>query len=211
MTRKSKSHIFYVLSLLILTSSIASAETLINEEVNVPALAYMSYYLEFDSNQVTIDLSIDTFLSDISVYIMDNYNYNQWKNGYTCQVYFQRHELVDGDYTIELGPAGVYYLVLDNTDSFFSSSVDVKVSIPSPISEIVIIAVVLGVIILIVFGVLWMRRNQNKQYVPPPVVKTPYSTLIVNQPVQNAVKYCRDCGSRLDADSTFCTNCGTEQ
>lgn len=199
-----------ILLLLMLTCPVCTARNLINEEVNVPALSYMSYYFDIDTDYITIELSITAYLFDISVYVMDDNNYNKWVQGQSAQVYFQRHELLDGDYSIDLGLAGVYYIVLDNTDSILSSVVKIKVSIISTAENIgIIVGVLIGVGILVY---ILIRANRGKkQQVAYPVIKTPDSTYVLSKPVEAGVKYCIECGSRLDLDAVFCQNCSKKQ
>ncbi len=193
-----------------LTCPVCTARDLINEEVNVPPLSYMSYYFDIDTDYITIDLSIKAYLFDISVYVMDDHNYNKWVQGQSAQAYFQRQGLLDGDYSIDLGLAGVYYIVLDNTDSLFSSTVKIKVSVISSAENIGIIVGVLVGVGLLVFILIRANRGKNQQ-VAHPVIKTPDSTYILNKPVEVGVKYCIECGSRLDLNTVFCQNCGRKQ
>jgi len=189
---------------------VTKAKNLINEEVSVPPFSFMSYYFNIETDYLKIDLSINTFLTDISVYVMDDYNYNRWTQGESAQTYFQRHELLDGDYEIGLGVADVYYIVLDNTDGLFSSRVKIVVSVPSPAETIGIIVGALIGVGLFVFVLIKVTSNKT-QHTQHPIVKTPNSSFIITPPIEKTVKYCENCGSRLELDTIFCHNCGVEQ
>ena len=202
---------------LILLSSIVSAKNLINEEVSVPAFSFRSYYLNMDKDYETIELSIDAFLFDITVGVLDEANYAIWVDGFDAQAYFVRYDLIGGDFEIELGPAGVYYVVLDNSDSLLSTQVKIVVSV-STIGETV--GIVIGAIVGFAILVLIITRStksrsiqqpHHPQQLQMPIIKTPETTIPLAQPTQKTVKYCKECGSRLDIDSFFCPNCGIEQ
>ena len=198
---------------LVLLSSVVSAKNLINEEVSVSPLSFVSYYLNMETDQTIIKLSIDVFLGDITVGVLDETNYALWVDGNDAPAYFVRNDLVEGDFEIELGPAGVYYVILDNSDSLlFSVQVKIVVSV-STIGEtigIVIAVVVVAALVVIVI----VNSNKRKKTQPPLVpqmIQTPYVTVPVEQPMIKAHKYCKGCGSQLETDATFCTNCGMKQ
>ncbi|MCG3257922.1 MAG: zinc ribbon domain-containing protein [Candidatus Heimdallarchaeota archaeon] len=202
---------------IILLSSVVSAKNLLREEVSVSALSFRSYYLNMDSDYTTIKLSVDVYFGDITVGVLDEANYAIWVDGYDAQAYFVRNDLIKGDFDVELGPAGIYYIVLDNSDSLFSTQVKLVVSV-STVGETVgiVIGAIIGFSILVLIVIRstksrGIQQPHHPQQLQMPIIKTPESTIYPTQPTQKTVKYCKECGSRLDIDSNFCPNCGLEQ
>jgi len=202
---------------IILLCSVVSAKNLLREEVSVSALSFRSYYLNMDSDYTTIKLSVDVNFGDITVGVLDEANYAIWVDGYDAQAYFVRNDLIEGDFDVELGPAGIYYVVLDNSDSLVSTQVKLVVSV-STVGETVgiIIGAIIGFSILVLIVIRstksrGIQQPHHPQQLQMPIIKTPESTIYPAQPTQKAVKYCKECGSRLDLDSSFCPNCGLEQ
>ncbi|MHA1398524.1 MAG: zinc ribbon domain-containing protein [Candidatus Heimdallarchaeaceae archaeon] len=205
---------------LLFVSLPTSAKTLLDEEISVPALSYYYYSFQMNKDQVTIDISIDTILFAITVIIMDETNYILWASGQTANAYFYRAELLEGDYSVELGPQGVYYIVLDNTDALFPSTVKIKVSYTSPAETTgVVVAAVLALAIILIVILNSNRKKKTHEPQIQPLVQHPGGTFqleqpvqpVIQKPIQPAVKYCKECGSRLEGDACFCPNCGTEQ
>jgi hypothetical protein len=64
----------------------------------------------------------------IRVYIMDGANFEDWKNGFDSNKYYDSGESSDGSVTATLSSSGTYYLVFDNTYSAISKSVTTQVS-----------------------------------------------------------------------------------
>ena len=210
MKRKYQYPIFFILFIILMCSTV-SARNLINEEISVPAGSYVSYSFEVDRDLLVIDLSIDAFLFAIDVIVMDNANFNLWKNGQTASTYFYRAELFEGDYKIELGLADIYYIVLDNTGDLFSSPVEIIVSYPTPFETVGIIAGIgIGAVVIAVLVVNSNRRRKQQPAVPQ-MIQTPYTTTPIEKPMMKPVRYCKNCGSEVDLDSVFCTNCGAKQ
>ena len=206
--------LLFTIILLIETSSAVSAKKIINEQMSVSALSYKSYYMNIADDYETIKLSIDVyFYGDITVGVMDEGNYFIWVSGSTAQVYFVRYDLVSGDFDIDLGTAGKYYVVLDNSDSFLSVQMKIVVSITT-IGDIIGIAI--GALIglgAVVFVVIYITRNKGPKPaidVNTPQIQTPKSTVYLQQQSQIAVKFCEGCGSKLELDTVFCPNCGKQ-
>ena len=199
---------------LVLLSSVVSAKNLINEEVNVSPLSFVNYYLNIETDQTLIKLSINVlFFGDITVGVLDETNYALWVDGNDAPAYFVRNDLVEGDFEIELGPAGVYYVILDNSDSLLLSvqvKIVVSVSTMGETIGIVVAAVVVVALVVIVI-VNSNKRKRTQQPLVPQMIQTPYVTVPVEQPMIKAHKYCKGCGSQLETDATFCTNCGMKQ
>ena len=201
--------------LLILSSSVINAKNLINEETSVPVLSFKSYYLNVETDQLTIQLSINVYLGDITVGVLDETNFNIWTDGYDAQAYFTRNNIMSGDYEVELGPAGIYYIVLDNSDSLLLPAqlrITVSISTLGETIGIVIGSVIgLAILVFMITRTTRSRKIQHPQQLQMPVIQTQDTVVYTDQPAQKAVKYCKECGSRLDLDSSFCPNCGTEQ
>ena len=211
--RKKISRLLILAFFLVLLSSVVSAKNLINEKVSVNPLTFMSYYLDMETDQTIIKLSINVFLGDITVGVLDEASYALWVDGNDAPAYFVRDDLVEGDFEIELGPAGIYYIVLDNSDSIlFSVQVKIVVSVPSPLETMgIVIAIVVVAAIVVIVIVNSNKRKRAQQPSVPQMIQTPYVITPVEQPIIKAHKFCKECGSQLDTDATFCTNCGMKQ
>ena len=211
MKRKFYYHIVFILLFTLLSCSAVSARNLINEEVSVPAGSYVYYSFEVDRDLLVIDLSIDAFLFAIDVLVMNVANFNQWKNGQAASTYFYRAELLEGNYQVELGLADIYYIVLDNSDDLFASSVKIVVSYPTPFETVGIIAGIgIGAVIIAV-AVVNSNKRRRQQPAVPQMIQTPYTTTPIEKPMIKPIKYCKNCGSEVDLDSVFCSNCGAKQ
>ena len=198
-----------------MSSSFVNAKNLINETTSVPILSFKSYYLNVETDQLTIKLSINVYMGDITVGVLDETNYNIWVDGNDAQAYLVRNNIMSGDFEVELGSAGIYYIVLDNSDSLLlPAQLRITVSV-STIGETVGIvigsALGLALLIFIITRTARDRRIQPVQQYQTPIVQTPDTVVYADQQTQKTVKYCKECGSRLDLDSSFCPNCGTEQ
>ena len=120
---KRKTFGFLILSLILIQSSYPiSAKTLLNETVTVNRLFHREYSFEVASEGMKIKFSIDATSEDIIIGIV----WCCWCPSWICDeelIYFVNYGSISGDYAIDLGPEGTYYVVLDNTESFFAAKV----------------------------------------------------------------------------------------
>ena len=214
-----KKYLLLFSALLLIQSSIAiTAKNLVNEETSVPVLSFKSYYLNIETDYLTIKLSINVYLGDITVGVLDETNYNIWTGGSNAQSYFTRYDIMSGDYEIELGPAGIYYIVLDNSDSLFLPAqlrITVSISTVGETIGIVIGSVIgLAILIFIMTRTHRSRKIQQTQQYQLPIVQTPDTVIYTNQlSQQTTVKtedtmFCSNCGRKVKKTARFCEGCG---
>ena len=68
------------------------------------------------------------------------------------------------------------------------------------IQLVLIIVILLAVIaVLVLKNVRRTKKQENNSYIPP------------KEKHGNARKFCVSCGTELESDSAFCTNCGAKQ
>jgi hypothetical protein len=141
-SEKDKSHVarnnaIAVLSLIIILLVIAGfwlgwwnrptryVSNLVNGLLTVNAGSYEYYSFTVPSGASDIQVSGSFTASggsgnDIRIYILDSTSFVNWKNGHSVSTYYNSGQMTTGTITATLPSGGTYYLVYDNTFSWFS-------------------------------------------------------------------------------------------
>lgn len=97
---------------------------IVNATITVRAGSHRAYYVSVTSGMENARI-IGTFTAsggsgnDIIVYVMDETNYINWKNGHQAYCYYNSGKVTTGSFTVYLSP-GTYYVIYDNTFSIIS-------------------------------------------------------------------------------------------
>lgn len=97
---------------------------IVNGTITVPAGYYRAYSVSVTSSMENARI-IGTFTAsggrgnDIKVYVMDETNYINWKNGHQASTFYNSGKVTTGSFTVYVS-SGKYYIVYDNTFSIIS-------------------------------------------------------------------------------------------
>lgn len=97
---------------------------IVNAVITIRAGSYVAYPVSVTSEMENARL-IGTFTAsggsgnDIKVYVMDETNYINWKNGHEAYCYYNSGKVTTGSFTVYLS-SGKYYVIYDNTFSIIS-------------------------------------------------------------------------------------------
>lgn len=134
MARKTTRILLSVVIVTFLVSCVpaAAAGTWVDETVNVDSLGYYAYYGTLTQGY-TMTVQIDvTSGNDITLYIMDQTNYNSYSNSQSFYYLVSKPDVVSTSFTWQVPSTKTYYFVLDNKDSLTSTSVHLKVTYEEP-------------------------------------------------------------------------------
>jgi len=98
---------------------------LINETFTVSAGSYKSYMESLNSGGI-LNIVL-TATQDVQFYIFDEYNYNNWLNGQSSTAYIIIHDTSSFTRTFNIPYTQTYYIVIYNTHTLLSSSVNLMV------------------------------------------------------------------------------------
>jgi hypothetical protein len=104
---------------------------IVSGTINIPPLQYRCYGIQVPEDAIEPRLEGSFTASggiknDIRVYVMNEDEFNKWKNRQKSYAMYISGEVSYGEFDIYLSPGERYYLVLDNTYSLFHGK---KVSI----------------------------------------------------------------------------------
>jgi hypothetical protein len=146
---------------------ISAGEVYINECVKVDA--FNSYYSSFnttkDKTQVIVD--IDVFDgNDIDVYLVDEMNFAKWIINQSMATYLTKPRIKLFTEDVNLGPKGIYYIILDNgysTDTDKQVCVFVAFRPGRNLGNFFLIVPLAIAVISLGSGIwLWRRRRINR-------------------------------------------------
>ncbi|AIF69659.1 hypothetical protein PAP_06305 [Palaeococcus pacificus DY20341] len=100
-------------------STILNEDTVVVKHGDYEAIPiYLTNILYAQNVKLKIDIREDL---DINIYLMDEKEYNIWKQGGTPKIYFAEKKATSGYYTLRnYLPADTYYLILDNEYSLLT-------------------------------------------------------------------------------------------
>ncbi|MFW9857113.1 MAG: zinc-ribbon domain-containing protein [Candidatus Thorarchaeota archaeon] len=178
----------------------------IDETITISAGTHRGYSFNVNYDNVVITLKIEVRSgNDINVYVMDEANYNTWKDGGSATGYLSRQKIGSFTTDVTLGAKGRYYIVLDNTYSIITSkSVYIFMEVKS--GGNLDLLFVGGLIVLILIGIsafiFWKRSTKQRLDASPP--------MITSYPAErtSSTKWCPNCNHPNDPHAKFCEHCG---
>ncbi len=103
------------------------SEALIDDKPTVPAgkSVYYSIYIDISRKEKNIVSGevVETAGYDINFYVLDQVNYNAWKEGRWAVAYVSVERINSYSYSFVPDHSDYYYFVLDNTYSLFTNKV----------------------------------------------------------------------------------------
>ncbi len=200
---RSVFRIVFITSIFILLVN-TSGEVNENDFVTIPKESYAVYSLSIYSDTTSIILDVSVISgNNISIYLMDEYNYNIWLVGDRAEPLINEQNIYAGIFEEELSE-GNYYVIIDNSRSL--DEVEVKILMYEPTTDsnifggygtFILILIVFSFIVVIIKN----RKNKNiyKQQIYP---QHSY------QPVYLPTNTCRNCQNEYHPGSNFCQICG---
>lgn len=151
-----------LLLLMIILPSSASAETIVDETINISGLSIDGYSFTTEQDNIKISVSVEvTSGNDITLFIADRANALKAYSLETFEYYLLREDIVQGNYDTTLGSEGTYDVILDNLDSLTGVTVAIKIDLEST-TDYIIYLVIIGVVVIV--GIyLWRRRKKSKE------------------------------------------------
>ncbi|MGQ4834511.1 MAG: hypothetical protein ACP6IS_11540 [Candidatus Asgardarchaeia archaeon] len=132
------------------------------ETINIPALSYYYYSRELEEGyKLTVDIEVKTSGADITFIIMNSTNYQKWSSGKEAYAYVYKPSVVETTVNWNVPKTDVYYLVLDNTDSFSATSVHIKIVYEKPVNMFGYVLVAL-VAVAVVIGLIFVYSKSHK-------------------------------------------------
>jgi type II secretory pathway pseudopilin PulG len=118
--------VFNIASTSNLTSRTQQSANIVNGLITVQAGGYNYYPFTMAAGTTSISVNGSFTASggsgnDIAVFVMDETNFINWKNGHQANAYYSSGQLTTGTISATLPSSGAYDLVYSNTFSTFSS------------------------------------------------------------------------------------------
>ena len=145
---------FLALSLLIfcLTSSSVNALTVVDDMVTVPP-GYRAWSWSADEGDtVSVEFTV-TGGGTIDFFICEETTYNDWKDDFSTSMtrYERLNDVSSADIEFDIPSDGTWYVILDNTDSLSSKTVQIKAESVSAGEEALV--TIMAVLILVIIAV----------------------------------------------------------
>lgn len=193
----------FVLSYLIFISPVQASEV-INETVNIGLLISQAYGINVEANaKVAISIQV-TSGNHVSVYFFDQTNYNKWTGGQSASGLLNKPDIVQGSYTVSLDTAGLYYIILENTDSLPGTSVKVIIDVTSPAESIISTILIVAAVFI---GIMVIRAISNSGK-PRPAFQQPSSVSPTSKEIQQKYIKCPSCDAMNRFPEDWCASCG---
>jgi len=118
--------VFNIASTSNLTSRLPRSANIVNGLITVQAGGYNYYFFTLPAGSTSISVSGSFTASggsgnDIQVFVMDDANFINWKNGYQASSYYSSGQLTTGTISANLPSPSTYDLVYSNAFSTVSS------------------------------------------------------------------------------------------
>ncbi len=216
--QKIRKQLFFIMvfvlpwSTCLILTPVTAADPIVDETVTVPAGAYRYYFFNINYDNVKLTIAIEVLSgNDITVHVTDETNYEKWIEGESAQGYLSRQKMGSFTADLTLGPAGRYYVILDNTYSVITGkSVHIVIEAEERTNLSLVILGILAVMggggILAVILII-RRRSTPRVFPPHPMVPTTSSPTVPPMK-QSFYGFCPSCGNPIDHSGKFCMKCG---
>ena len=169
-----------------------------------------------------------------SFYIVDSANYAKLRAGQSFYCYDQTNGAGSHSHSITIPYTDYYYLIFDMQTSLWNSvTVQATMTYTPPytppttpsvdwsaISGVIIFLVIIAVLLIVVAFVHHFLKSRSQAPIsrqPPEISTDTIKQKIPSKPMSPVVQalppkwFCVFCGSELEQDATFCTQCGKQQ
>jgi len=96
-----------------------------NGTIQIPSNSYTFYHFSAPNGSSTAQIKGDYAMtgngSNLRIYLLDDVNFNNWKNGHQFNTYYNSENNTTGTIDVIVPPGKILYLVYDNTISSIQS------------------------------------------------------------------------------------------
>lgn len=181
--------------------------------------AYEYEYIIFSTGDQTfnVKLTADPIFGyyPVTIFIFDKENFKNWKNDRSYSFIDAIHN-PDGDYYLHLDENNKYYLVIDNSDSFFDSRITISLSfygfyggeIFVNENELSNLLYILFSLVLVPITYLAVRMSKKKKI--RTIVDAQATIIHPSESPPGSTKFCNECYYEIGSVAKVCPNCGNK-
>ncbi len=179
--------------------------------------AYKYEYIIFTTGDQTVNIKLTAEpifgYYPVTIFIFDKKNFNNWKNDLSYSFINATHN-PDGEYYLRLNENSRYYLVIDNSDSFFDSKITISLSsygfyggeIYVRENELTNLLFLLFALLFIPLTYLAVRISKKKKVESP--VDEQATIIHPSESPPGTTKFCTKCFFEIETHEKICPNCG---